>query len=256
VGAAPILAEAAPPDELVLTGTRSASADVTVKADTRLHIDRVTTTAKGQFVGFYVEAVDVPFARRTERGRRHGVVKVRDWHAPGQPPVAFSFTAPDPAGNVLLPGRYRFYLLADGPSTVRIPTSGGLSGRLTPSKPAHAAVASDDDILTSPIAASNAQPLTLSGARSVNFSGILAGEFRAYAGFIGACLRVGEDCGEQGIDGSFGGFFVSPLADVDVAFAISYEPGVLRPGEYFADQAATNVTTFKYASAAAFTLTL
>jgi hypothetical protein len=259
VGAVPMAAEAAPHAELFLTGMRTASIDVTVGPDTRLHLDAVATSTNGRFVGFYVEAVDVPFARRTEAGRRHGVVNVRDWHAPGQAPVPFSFTPPDPSGNVLLPGRYRFYLLADGPSTVRIPTSGPLRGRLAPSRPAQAAAAADSDVLKSPIEASNTQPLRLSGARTVNFSGILLGDFRAYAGFVGACIRSpGGECGETrgGADGSFAGYFISPLADVTLAFAVGYQPGVLPPGEYVADQAATNATTIKHASAAAFTLTL
>jgi hypothetical protein len=49
---------------------------------------------------------------------------------------------------------------------------------------------------------------------------------------------------------------LSPLNDVDLAFVIGYQPGVLAPGAYVADQGATNATTLQYASGAAFSLAL
>lgn len=247
-------AAAAPNGALALHGVQTSSIDITLASDTTFDLDRLEMTGAGRFVGFYAEALDVPVSRRTEPRRHLGAVQIRDWHAPGQPPLTLSF-APE-SENVLRAGRYRFYLLADGRAEVRIPTS-GFSRKLRPNLPASATVAADDDILASQFGATNAQPLKIKGARSVNFSGILVGKFRAYAGTIGVCLRApSAECGERGVDGGFAGYMISPLSDVDLAFVIGYQPGVLSPGAYVADQAATNLTTFQYASGAAFSLTL
>lgn len=248
-------AGAAPGDELVLQGSRTASIDITLAADTTFDLEQLAMTGSGRFVGFYAEALDVPVARRTEPRRHLGAVQIRDWRAPGQPGLTLSF---GPRGeNTLGAGRYRVYLLADGRSTVRIPTTGGLDRRLSPARSASASVAADGDILTSPFDASNTQPLQISGQRNVSFSGILVGQFRAYVGTIGVCLRSPQaQCGEQRVDGGFAGYTLSPLSDTDLAFVVEYQPGVLSPGAYVADQGATNATTLQYASAAAFSLAL
>lgn len=49
---------------------------------------------------------------------------------------------------------------------------------------------------------------------------------------------------------------VSPLTDYSMAWTVVYLPGVLEPGRYEAHQAALSAATLKYASGAAFTLTL
>lgn len=253
VAAAP--ADAVEGGALLLEGVRTASIDITLPSDTTFDIERLTVTGNGRFVGFYAESLDVPLANRSDPRRHLGVVQIRDWHAPGGPAMRLDF-APE-SGNTLRAGRYRLYLLADGRASVRLPTAGSVVRRLNPKVTATATVAASTDVLTSPFEASNVQRLDLSGKRSVSFSGILIGKSRAYAGTIGACLRApGAECGEQGIDGGFAGFTVSPLNEVDFAFVVGYQPGVLAPGAYEADQGAINATTLQYASAAAFSLDL
>jgi hypothetical protein len=158
-------ADAIEDDALVLEGVRTASIDITLASDTTFDLERLAMNGSGRFVGFYAEALDVPVASRSEPGRHLGAVQIRDWRAPGQPGLTLSF-APE-RDNTLRAGRYRLYLLADGQSTVRIPTMGSLDRHLRPAKPATANVAADSDILTSQFNASNVQPLRLSGTRSV-----------------------------------------------------------------------------------------
>jgi hypothetical protein len=163
------------------------------------------------------------------------------------------------ASRTLSPGRYRIYLLADGPTELVLPVHGSTERRLRPSRVARVAFAQRADILKSAIEAENAQPLTLVGARTVSLSTILIGRFRAYVGEVGACLRLAEaECGSttRGGDGSYTGYVVSPLSDIDMSFTSSYAPGALKPGRYEAYQAALNATTLKYASGAALSLSL
>lgn len=63
-------------------------------------------------------------------------------HGPGQAGITMSLA--DRRDKTLQAGRYRFYLLADGPATVRIPAAGSTGRALRPSVPATAAVGSKE----------------------------------------------------------------------------------------------------------------
>lgn len=249
------LSSAAPVEQFVLEGGRTASVDVVLTADTTFDLGNFEAKSAGRFVGFYAESLDKPVSQRTNVGARVGAVTIRDWHAPGQPGLSLSFGSP--TSNVLHAGRYRFYLLADGPSRVSVRVQGTRSRVIRPARPAVATVAASSDILTSPIDASNTQPIELAGERTISFSAVLLGKFRAYVGTLGVCLRRPEtSCGSKGVDGGFTGYMLSPLSDVDFAYVIEYAPGALPKGQYEARQAATNVATLQYASGAAFSLAL
>jgi hypothetical protein len=243
---------------LTLTGRHSASIDVTFNADITLDLQQMVTTGAGRFAGMYAEAISVPVPQRQAADRHAGAVRFRDVHEPGSPGFLFSFVA-RPSGT-LKAGRYRLYLLADGLTQVRVPMTGSRSLRLSPTRSAVTAIASDADIIVSAIEAKNVQPLVLTGARTINMSALLVGEFRAFAGDIGTCLRRPEtECGSatsSGVDGPFTSVGINPVEDYGLAWSITYQSGVLTPGRYEAFQGALNAAGLKYASGAAFSLTL
>lgn len=243
---------------LTLDGTRTASVDVTLRLKTTFDYLHATFTSKSRFVGFYAEAIDKPVANRDQNGARLGAVTIRDYHPPGD-----SGHTLDLASSVqrsLDPGRYRIYLIADGPASVRLPITGSTNFVLRPKRPASASAAVNANILVNPLEATNRQPLTVTGSRSISFSSILVGQFRAYLGTIGACLaKPQKDCGSatsSGADAVYTGFVVSPLYGTYFAFTVTYLPGVLPPGAYNALQDAINATTLQFAAGAAFTLNL
>ena len=214
---------------LVLTGKQSASVEVTFAASTTLDLGHMETTGAGRFAGMYAEALSTPVEQQ-----RAGAMVFRDVHEPGSPGYVFPLSGS--LSRTLDAGRYRLYLLADGPTRVRVPISGGRSLQLRPSRPVATAVASDPDILVSPIKATNVQPLKITGARSLNLSALLVGGFRAYAGQIATCLRRPEsECGSgtnSGVDGPFTGAAVDPVEDFGMAWSVNYQPGTLGPGRY------------------------
>jgi hypothetical protein len=248
--------DAAPAHALQLTGSRTASADLVLRQNTTFDVDKLAISGKGSFAGFYMESLDKPVAKRTEAGARLGAVTIRDWRTPDGPGLTTSFTPP--GKQQLSAGRYRVYLVADGPTTVSLPTNGATM-RLRPTRPATAAVEARADILSSPVQATNTQTMRFVGKRTVALVGLVVGRFRAYVGTIGSCFRTPEaECGEHGsgADGAFAGYLLSPLSDLDLSWTTLYEPGVLKPGRYEAHQEALNATTLQYASGAAFTLSL
>ena len=244
---------------LVLTGKQSASIEVTFAASTTLDLGHMETTGAGRFAGMYAEALNTAVDQQPGGSdQRAGAMVFRDVHEPGSPGYVFPLIGS--LSRTLKAGRYRLYLLADGPTQVRVPISGGRSLQLRPSRPVVTAVASDPDILASPIKATNVQPLKVTGARSLNLSALLVGGFRAYAGQIGTCLRRPEnECGSatnSGADGPFTGAAIDPVEDFGMAWSVTYQPGTLGPGRYEAYQGAVNAAGLKFASGAAFSLSL
>ena len=249
-------ATAAAPAALVLQGSRTASTDITLRSATTFDLLHVTTTGRGRFVGFYVETLDRPASQRDQDGTFTGVVQLRDVHEPGEAGIQMSLGSS--VSPTLPAGHYRVYLLADGPARVSVPIKGvgGLS--LRPTRAERAAVAADPDILKSRIQAANRQRLNVAGARSIDFSVVLMGRFRAFVGDFAACLTKPEgECGDvAGIDGAWTGWIVSPLAETSFAFAIIYLPGLVKQGAYDGVQQVTDAAMLQFASGGAFTLTL
>lgn len=254
-------ARAAPqPAILSLEGSRTASIDVTLKS--KLTFDYTAAsgsiTGKGVYSGFYAEAIDKPAELRTADGSSVGLVSMRDYHGPGETAHVLNLAAS--FGTTLNAGRYRFYLLAQGPTSVRLPISGATSYSLHPTKSAFASAVARTDILTDPVEAFNRQPLRLEGPRSVAVASLLVGRFRAYLGLLGACINTpGFDCGQGRTTAGDSGRsleMVSPLQDLELSWNVLYEPGVLPAGTYDAIQEATDAATLQYASGAAFALAL
>jgi hypothetical protein len=159
-----------------------------------------------------------------------------------------------------MPGRYRFYIVAAGPATVRLPVSNGPSTSLRPTHIAYSETTVAPNALLNPLEASNKQHMSVRGTRSVSFSTITVGRFHAYAGQIEACLALpGKACGSAtptSVDGVYTGWFVSPINTVDFTWLVGYGPGALKAGNYDAVQSALNATTIQFATSAAFTLAL
>jgi len=247
--------QAAGPQALTLEGSRTAWVELTLPEPTTFDMQHLAITNKGRFAGFYVEAIDPRLRTEWTAAAGLGAVLLRDLHAPGEGGITLELAHPD--GATLAAGRYRLYLIADGTASVRIPISGSLGRRLRPTTPTTADVAAKSSILTSPIQASNTQPITVRGKRNITTSAILVGDFRLYAGQIGACLHQPEgDCGEHGVDGSWSGWMLAPLQDYNLLWQVGYLPGVLGPRRYDAWQGALDAATLQYASGAAFSLAL
>ncbi|MEO6204970.1 MAG: hypothetical protein ABIO67_06265 [Mycobacteriales bacterium] len=254
-----VRADAATTAVMVLQGSRTASVDITLSSATTFDVAAMTVTGSWRFVGFYVDAIGA--AQSQPQVGNVGAVIPRDFHPPG---AREGYTVPfwnrSDSGSTLEPGRYRFYLLTDGPGTVRVPLKAGRSMTLRPVRAATAALVSKQNILISPVEAKNVQPITVAGTRNVSFSALVLGKFRVFAGDIGACLRKPESqCGSAtngGMDGPFTGAAISPLEDADFGFVVTYSPGAIPPGRYEVWQGALNVGGLTYATGVAFTLSL
>jgi hypothetical protein len=251
----PVSAAATP--QLTLTGSRTSFTDLTLRSRTQFDFAHASLSGGGRYVGVYAEAIDKPTSTRSQPGARIGLIQLRDYHGPGEPSYVVGLDSQPP---YLVPGRYRFYLVTDGRATVRLPMAGGRSILLRPTHPAYSAVDVAQNALTNPVLASNRQPLTLLGGRSLAFSTITLGRFRAYAGQIEACLALpGAACGSAtptSVDGVYTGWFISPINETNFSWLVGYEPGALKSGRYDAVQGAVNATTIQFATAAAFTLSL
>lgn len=252
-------ARAVPPaGRLVLSARSTASIDLTLDRAVDLDLRQATVSGRGRFQGFYVERVDIPAASRGDDSSTTGVVSLRDYHEPDAP-EARSLSLGDALTAHLQPGRYRFYVLADGPSSVTIPGTGLRSRTLTAARPASASAVVEPDILQTPIQAQGREHLQ-AGARSVNLSSILVGRFRAYAGSIATCITPrGAECGEgtnTGVDGPFVGYMLSPLNSTSFSLTYVYHPGTVAVGAVDAAHQATDAATLQFAASAAFTLQL
>lgn len=252
-------AVAAPQGTVELTGSRSAWVDVTLPRVATIDYTRSTFVGKGRFVGFYAERVDVAAAQRYRIGATIGAVTLRDFHTPGEPAITEDLAPFDNNGHNrrLQPGRYRFYLLADGSARVRLALAGAPRLSLRPRNPATASAVARSDILRSSLEASSSLPFRVSGQRALVFSAVVIGPVkRAFVGRIGACIAAGDECGDHYADADRPGFVVYPLGDFDFGFSVRYQPGVIGPGSYKALQSALNVTTIEYATGGAFALSL
>jgi len=114
-------AGAAPEQEIVLSGSRSGWVDVDTNATVDVGQPEIQT--RGRFAGYYVEQ------RVTRVGDQ------RDTMAGGFVAIRGLSTNPDRLDPLVLgrapytrPGILRFYLIADGPTTVRISMRGGRGG--------------------------------------------------------------------------------------------------------------------------------
>lgn len=236
-------ATAAPQGTITLQGNTSAWAMIDIPRDVTIDARGITATGGGRFGGFYVD-----FGGQENLG----AVWLRDYHMPGEPGGHVSGLDIH-SGNVSR-GRYRIYLVADGPMTVRIPVTGMTSRTLRPTNRTTASV-SVQHLPVRGFRVEGRQPVT-AAKRSVSFSSILIDDTQVMVGSIAVCLTKPEGyCDSGGWDNARHAFFVSPQGPYTFGFTIMYSPGV-KAGRFDAVQSAENVAGIKHAVGASFTLAL
>lgn len=130
--AVPQAAAAPPNDGLVITGNRTAYVDHYFPMGVQFY--GVTVETRGRFGGFYAQQLTSSYGGAPVRSG--GTVAIRGLSPNPDVMAPMQFGS---GGHSMDPGLVRIYLLADGPTTVRIDTNSGPGyGTLKPTKPAHA----------------------------------------------------------------------------------------------------------------------
>lgn len=122
-------AEAAPFELVRLEGSRSGWVEVTIPGTRTYSVQDVRIETRGRFAGYYAEQLTTT-AGDQHRGARTGLLSLRDLSVPGKRRSAILLGIPR-----LGAGTLRFYLLADGPTTVRITTDSPPEGALPAVRP-------------------------------------------------------------------------------------------------------------------------
>lgn len=236
---------AAPPaGTLTLRGSTSAWTTFDVPAGVTLDVSGATVTTSGRFGGFYLDSTHAD-------GRRVGVVRLRDYHVPGDT-AHLQELSTEP--GTLPQGRYRLYLIADTATVVKIPVTGMASRVLRPANRT-AASAAVQVLRPDGIAVQGRQPVT-AARRSVSLSSVLLDDVQVFVGTISACLTApGGACNSGRIDGGRAGYYVNPYGAYPFVFTVVYPPGT-KAGRVDAVQEAENVAGITYAAGASFTLAL
>lgn len=228
--AAGLPADAAPAGVLTVRGSTSAYVDVTFPARFRLHTDMFETktpprvSTSGTFAGVWLDRIGGDEAT--------GAVEMAGLPAWSGMPIGLGGTGWLPAGS------YRVYLLADGPTTVRINADGLRDTTLTPERRADvkgrlvrrtaAGLDAPADRTTVPV---NVRGGTLTVLASSQASTGVAGDQRI-------CLHPpgepGRPCELGG--GSGGGFTVfGAPGEFGIGSAVVFYPGTSKAGEHVAE---------------------
>lgn len=233
---------AAPRGTITLQGSTSVWTTFDVPAGITMDHRAMTVTSAGRFGGFYVDF----------RGEFNlGALWLRDYHPPSEP--GGHVTGLGPTREVPR-GRHRIYLVADGPTTVRIPVTGMTSRTLRPTRRTTASL-TVQHLPRKGLGVAGRQPV-LAAPRSVSFSSIMLDDTMVFAGTLAVCLTEPEGiCNSGGWDSSRFGWLVNPYGAHPFVFTISYAPGA-RAGRLDAVQSAENVAGIAYALGASFTLAL
>ncbi len=229
VGVIPDASAAAPP-ALVLRGSRSASADLTLSASTTLEVggfDRshaMRASMRGSYAGFVVQ--------RTDGSVVVGGVVVRGFELSGTPvPLVFG------GGNesVRIPrGRYRVTLLTDGAAQITIPAPG--LRRSTVLSPTRAA-SSSGTVLTSPfpplVPASDMRRPVVVGAGSTTVLASMQRYAVSVADRFDICLATrGTTCATGSAGGGSGVEVTGGVGSTTSITGLYFYPGDIPPGAY------------------------
>jgi hypothetical protein len=235
---------AAPSGTLTLTGSTSAWTTLDVPAGVGLDTEQTEVAGRGRFGGFFVD---------TDERHQTGVIWLRGFKPPGEPGEVMNGLGP---GNGELPrGRVRIYLVADGPTTVRIPVTGMASRTIRPGNRTTAAGSVQELRHGKRIARLGRQPVN-AARRSVSMSAILLDDTQVFVGTISVCLTRPEGkCDSGGMDSGRAGWYVNPYGAYPFIWEVAYAPGVIW-GRLDAVQEAENVAGIAYAAGGSFTLAL
>ena len=236
-GAAAALEESTSPS-ISIVGKRTSFIDV--RFDKSFSLDEGSTkiTTRGEFAGWLIHPLGRPASYGD--GDIGGAYMLRDV-APTDPqygPHLFTMYI----GEQTFPaGRYRIYLLADGPAEIRIPMlQGATSKRLRPIRATGARWTAKDIPLVAPgvVKDSVSQPIRV-GRRSLTFNSLyLYSEEGATIQDTQSCLRDRTEEAappEQNCEG--GGWLGSVLharQDYEFTLTYTYPPGSVAAGKYYA----------------------
>lgn len=240
VGATAFPSVAGPSDNvIVLRGPGTAYVDVVFDEPFLLDEEETRMDYDGAYAGWFMhklgEKVD------TGRGNVAGGYVIKKFAYPGQSVTAamgdFGFKS-----KSLDPGRYRLYLISEGPAEVTIPIERGADAmRLRALNPTtsdvavkHFSVGPAGTVLEAVTTPVRIKPSTVGISMVSAYS-----ERGVTAENLSACfIEPGEDC--SGTPGVGPGFVFSPVEDYVVTLAVHYEPGIFAYGDYEGRQGLRN----------------
>lgn len=223
-------AEAAPFELVRLEGSRSGWVDVTIPGQKTYAVQDVRIETRGRFGGYYAQQL-TSTAGEQWAGAQAGVLALRDLGVPGKRPRQVLLGAPQ-----LSAGTVRFYLIADGPTTVRITTGSPPEGTLPAVRPRR--------FVTPRIVSGSLRPDGDAWASTLGVTlptwGLTVAGMLAYGDLLDAAearVCVAEHCDERdpvhdrvrGI-GQTGDPDAFRATDPSRLWAFAYRPGALSPG--------------------------
>ena len=222
---------------ITLTGARTSFVDV--RFDREFSLDERSTEidSEGRFGGWALHALDAP--KGDEKPAIAGAYVLQDVAptAPEYGPHVFTLNT----GEVTFPaGRYRVYLLADGPAEVRVDfAKGGVTKTLHPKRATGARWTAADIPFTAPgvVNDSLSQPLRVNSNSLTISSLYLYSEEGATVQSVTTCLRDQAEAppAEQECEGGgWAGYVIHAQQDYVFNLNTIYPPGSIEGGQYFA----------------------
>jgi hypothetical protein len=241
---------------LTIVGSRTSYIDVRFDQKFELGFRSAEIDFKGDFAGWMIHPLDEPL----DYDKRDfiGSYVIKDV-GPGDPeygPNQFWMTLYD---RVFSPGRYRVYLLADGPTKITVPfTKGGSSKVLKPVRATSARATAKDIPMTGPkiVNGSVSQPFRVNSG-SITFSSIyFFSQEGATVQDTGACLREEAEpsADMQNCEGGGAvGYVIHAQQDYVFTFTSVYPPGAVPTQKYYS-YASARATAVDRAIGVAFTI--
>ena len=226
-------------DVIVLRGSGTAYVDVVFDEPFLLDEEETRMDYDGTYAGWFMHKLGEK-VRTARRGNIAGSYVLREFAYPGQS-VTTSMGGYGFKTKPLAAGRYRMYLMSDGPAEVTIPVvRGAHSMFLRPSKPTVSDVAVQHfsvgpggtviEALTTPVLI---RPSTMGVSMVTAYS-----EPGLTVESMSACfVDPGDEC--TGFTGA-SGWIISADQDYSMTVSVHYDPGLFAYGDYEARQQMTN----------------
>jgi hypothetical protein len=237
--------------EILLSGAYSAYVDVSFAKSVKVREMESVATTKGRYAGFFLYRLGqrpVPDTKSNSAGSLYSprLASV----APGRPAIPFGFR------DTLAAGRYRIYLFADGPTTVRVPITGlARSLRLAPRTRVRSGIDVRDASAVTHTAGNAVdgitEPVTVGPHTWVvsNLETYYTGIPNAFVEQLEACVTA---TGTSDCPTAVTGYGESVEFEVAVDVVWHVPPGDLPPGRYVALQKRLGASTGSRVTGAAF----